>query len=455
MKSWKSALLLRNLWPHRRRPRRSNPPRLLIESFLVLIALGTLLLKTPWATHAPITWLEAVFTATSAVTVTGLTVVETGSQFTLMGQLVILVLIQFGGLGLMTFAVLTAAVLGFKIGLGQQMVAREAFNQVSLGAARETAVSIGTFALIMESLGLLVLALFFVPEKGWAEGLYHALFYAVSAFNNSGFALSGNSLGDYVSHSGVSLTVSSLFIIGGLGYIAATELIQKRRFATLSVYAKIIVISTLALNVIATLAFLALEYSNPHTLGALESFGDKLLAAWFQGTTPRTAGFHTLDISAITAGTSVLFLLLMFVGAAPNSTASGIKLSTFAVLLCTTRAFLKGNLNVTIFRRSIAREAVFKALALTAIATATVFLATLAIVIADDADFLDITFEVVSAFGTVGLSRGITEDLGPFSQIVLMLVMLIGRAGPLALGFMLTVQHKEHFRYARTEFPMG
>lgn len=455
MSFWKTASLPRLLWSRPSGPRRTNPPRLLIESFLVLIVLGTLLLKLPGATEAPVTWLEAAFTATSAVTVTGLVVVDTGSQYSLFGQLVILTLIQLGGLGLMTFAVLTAVVLGFKIGLTQDIVAREASNEISLGTARKAAASIALFALVMEVLGLLLLALFFVPEKGWAQGLYQALFYAISAFNNSGFALAPDSLSAYVAHGGISLTVSLLFIVGGLGYVVVTELVSKRRFGVLSVYAKLVVVTTVGLNILATLAFLALEYSNPATLGALEGFPEKLLAAWFQGTTPRTAGFNSLDIGAITAGTSVLFLLLMFIGGAPNSTASGIKLTTFVVLIAATRAFLKGNLNVTLFKRSLSREVVIKALAITTIAMATIFVAVFGLAMAEKAVFLDIVFEVVSAFGTVGLSRGITGDLTASGQIIIMLVMLIGRVGPLALGFMLTVQRREHFRYARTEFPLG
>ncbi|MGB1476851.1 MAG: TrkH family potassium uptake protein [Marinobacter salsuginis] len=432
-----------------------NPPRLLLESFLVLIALGACLLKLPFATVEPVTWMEAAFTATSAVTVTGLVVVDTGSQYTLFGQLVILTLIQLGGLGLMTFAVLTALALGFKLSLQHQMVAQEAFNEISLQTARRASGSIAVFALTAEAVGIVLLGAFFVPELGWSEGLYQALFYTISAFNNAGFALSPDSLSAYVDHPGISLSVTALFITGGLGYIVVMELFDKRCWSRLSVYVKVILMATLLLNLFATGAILLLEFGNPATLGALDNFWDKLLAAWFQGVTPRTAGFNTLDIGSVTAGTSVLMLLLMFIGGAPNSTSSGIKISTFVIMLAATRSFLRGNLNVSFFKRSLSSETVLKALATATIGMAVVFLGVLSLSILVEDEFLDIAFEVVSAFGTVGLSRGTTGELGTAGQLVIMAIMLIGRLGPLTLGYTLTVRRKSRVRYAKTEFPVG
>ncbi|WP_417568108.1 TrkH family potassium uptake protein [Marinobacter sp.] len=437
------------------REQRINPPRLLFESFLALIGIGACLLKLPFAAVEPVTWMEAAFTATSAVTVTGLVVVDTGSHFTLFGQLVILTLIQLGGLGLMTFAVLTALALGFRLRLQHQLVAQEAFNEISLQTARRAGGSIALFALTAEAIGIVLLGMFFVPELGWSEGLYQALFYTISAFNNAGFALSPDSLSAYATHPGISLSVTALFITGGLGYIVIMELLEKRCWRRLSVYVKVILLATLCLNLIATVAILFLEFGNPATLGALNGFWDKVLAAWFQGVTPRTAGFNTLDVGALTAGTSVLMLLLMFIGGAPNSTASGIKISTFVILLAATRSFLRGNLNVSFFRRSLSSETVLKALATVTIGMATVFVGVVTLSILVEDDFLDIAFEVVSAFGTVGLSRGTTGELGTAGQLVIMAVMVIGRLGPLTLGYTLTVRRKSNVRYAKTEFPVG
>lgn len=355
----------------------------------------------------------------------------------------------------MTFAVLTALALGFKLRLEHQLVAQEAFNEISLQTARRAGGSIALFAVTAEVIGIVLLGLFFVPELGWTEGLYQALFYTISAFNNAGFALSPDSLSAYADHPGISLSVTGLFITGGLGYIVIMEVVDKRRWSLLSVYVKVILLATLLLNLVATVAILILEFGNPATLGALDSFWHKLLAAWFQGVTPRTAGFNTLDVGALTAGTSVLMLLLMFIGGAPNSTASGIKLSTFVIMLSATRSFLRGNLNVSFFKRSLSSEAVQKALATATIGMAIVFVGVLVLSILIEDDFLDIAFEVVSAFGTVGLSRGTTSELGTTGQLVIMAIMLIGRLGPLTLGYTLTVRRKSRIRYAKTEFPVG
>ncbi len=432
-----------------------HPPRLLLEGFVLLIVIGTSLLKLPQATTEPISLLEAAFTATSAVTVTGLTVVDTGTQFTLFGQLVILALIQLGGLGLMTFAVLTAVTLGFKLRLRHQMLAQEAFNELSLQDARRAAVSIALFALITEAVGVAILSLFFVPELGLVQGIYQAVFYTVSAFNNAGFSLSADSLMQWHGHPGILLTISLLFILGGLGYIVVMEVVEKRRWRRLSVYARIILLATLIINLIAVAAVWLLEHNNPLTLGSMDSLGDQLLAAWFQATTPRTAGFNTLDTGSLTMATCLLIMALMFIGGAPNSTASGIKLSTVAVLMATTRAFLKGNDTVSLRKRTLSNDMVMKALATTAIGLLVVFLATFALSLTVKDDFLDILFEVISAFGTVGLSRGTTDELGVSGQLIIMLVMLIGRLGPLTLGYMLMVRKPSSVKYAKVEFPVG
>lgn len=455
MKPWDPHLLPRTSVAHGYHIRRLNPPKLLILSFTLLIVLGTLLLKLPWANHGDVSWLDAAFTATSAVTVTGLAVADTGGQFTLLGQLIILTLIQLGGLGLMTFAVLMAVAIGFKLGLQQQLVVQQALNQPALATIRRAAQSIFIFTLALETAGAFFLSFIFVPEKGWATGIYHSIFYSISAFNNAGFALASDSLSAYTNHFGLNLTISALFIVGGLGYIVITECLQKRRWHHLSLYSRIILGTTLIINVAAFLLFLLFEFNNPNTLGGLQEWSDKLLAAWFQSTTPRTAGFNTLNVGAFSVATCVLFLLLMFIGGAPNSTASGIKVSTFVVMLAATRSFLSGNMNVGLGRNSIAQDVVVRSMAITTIGMMVIFLAILLLSLMEQADFLDIAFEVVSAFGTVGLSRGITSELNPISQLVIMLVMLIGRVGPLTLGYMLTMPHKQHIRYARTELPVG
>lgn len=455
MKPWSPHVTPR-LYQGKKTPQwRLSPPLLLLMAYGALILIGTLLLMTPWATVGSITWLQAGFTTTSAVTVTGLVVVDTGSQFTLFGQCIILMLIQCGGIGLMTFAVLMAMALGLRLGIQHQIVAREALNQTSFKAIVVTVRSIALFALVIEVIGLVILACFWVPEKGWAQGLYHALFYTISAFNNAGFALASDSLSGYVSHPGVVLTITALFIVGGLGYAVVTEILEKRRYSRLSIYSKLILQTTLLLNILAVVVFLLLEHSNPATLGGLEGWGDQLLAAWFQATTPRTAGFNTLDIGSLGTATCVFFLLLMFIGGGPNSTASGIKLTTFIVLLAATRSFLRGNLAVTLGRRSLPVDTVIKALAIATIGMMIIFIGVFTLSALERAPLLDIAFEVVSAFGTVGLSRGLTTELSVPSQMIIMVVMFLGRVGPLTLGYLLTRPTKERVRYPNAVLPLG
>lgn len=455
MKRWPPYVIPHSHDGHKTASRPFSPPQLLIIAYAGLMLLGTLLLMTPWATTTSISWLQAGFTATSAVTVTGLAVVDTGSQFTLFGQCVILMLIQCGGIGLMTFAILTAMALGLRLGIHHQIIAREALNQTSFKSIVVTVRSIALFALVVEAIGLVLLACFWIPEKGWLQGLYHALFYTISAFNNAGFALAPDSLSGYATHTGIILTITALYIVGGLGYAVVKEILEKRRYHRLSIYSKLILKTTLLLNIVAVMAFFVLERANPATLGAIEGWGNQLLAAWFQGTTPRTAGFNTVDIGALGSATCVLFLLLMFIGGGPNSTASGIKLTTFVVLLAATRSFLKGNLNVTLGRRGLPTDTVTKALAITTIGMMITFIAVFAVSALERAPLLDIAFEVVSAFGTVGLSRGLTAELSAPSQIIIMAVMFIGRIGPLTLGYVLTRPRKEHVRFPRAELPLG
>lgn len=423
----------------RRRPRRTldlPAPAVLALLFLGLIALGTLLLKLPIATEISLTWLNAAFTATSAVTVTGLGVLDTGADLTRFGQCVVLVLIQLGGLGLMTFAVLVFSLLGQRIGLRQQLWLREDLNQTSLGNLVSLSRQIGIIVVLMESLGTVLLALRFVPELGWGEGLFSALFHAVSAFNNAGFALYGDSLTRYATDPLVNAVITVLIIIGGLGFVVIGEL-RARAHRRWSLHTHLVLAGTAVLLLWSFLAFLALEWNNPATLGQFAGAGDRFLVAWFQAVTTRTAGFNTVDMAGLNAGTVLMFISLMFIGGGSTSTAGGIKVGSFAVLVVATLAFLRGRQEPTAFGRRILEGDILKVLALTFISLMIVMIGTFLLTVTHEAPFLDLAFEVASAFGTVGLSRGVTAQLNPFGEGLIMLVMFIGRVGPLALGFML------------------
>lgn len=438
MKRWSP-----NQTPVIRRRRGSSirlpPPTTLAAGFLLLILLGAVLLRLPVATREPITWLDALFTATSAVTVTGLVVVDTGSAFTHFGQVVIALLIQLGGLGLMTFTVMALSLLGHRLGLRQQVTLCDDLNQTSLGDLSRLVRIIMGLVIVFEGIGMLLLTLRFVPEFGWGEGLFQAFFLSISAFNNAGFALFPDSLSRWVDDPIVNLVVPSLFIIGGLGFAVLREIGQKRRFRHLSLHAKLMLIGTLALNLWAITVFLLLEWDNPATLGGLHDWTSRLWAGWFQAVTTRTAGFNTIDIGGLHEPTELMFISLMFIGGGSTSTAGGIKVTTFVVLLLATAAFLRKRAAPVAFDRSIAGGDILKVLALTFIGLMTVMIGIFLLTLThhQHLGFLDIAFESASAFGTVGLSRGITGEFDSSGRIILMLLMFIGRIGPLSLGFML------------------
>lgn len=436
-------------------PWRHSPPLVLANSFLLLILAGALLLKLPFATDTPIDWYQSFFTAVSAVTVTGLVVVDTGSTFTLFGELVIAVLIQLGGIGLMTFAALTVVLLGGRIGLQGQQVVREAMSQTSASDVLHLIRRVALVALIFELAGMLLLAVIWVPAMGWGEGLWFSFFHAISAFNNAGFGLDPGSLTNWASHAGIVMVISSLFIIGGLGFAFLVECVSERRFRHLSLHAKLTLSGTLVLILVPFALTLLFEWDNPRTLGGLDE-GGRWLAGWFQAVTPRTAGFNTVDTAALTMPTTLMMMFLMFVGAGSNSTASGIKVSTLMVVVLSTRAFLRGGNQVKAFGRAIPREAVFRAHVVTILSMMLVMLSVfLFAVMESHMNFLDIAFEAFSAFGTVGLSRGITAELSQPSGVLLMVLMFAGRLGPLALAFALARPRSERIRYAEGDVQIG
>ncbi len=431
------------------------PPAILAALYAVLIVTGAALLKLPIATPAPITWSDAIFTAASAVTVTGLVVIDTGSQLTMFGQAVVMLLIQLGGLGLMTFAVLVLSTLGLPVSMSQRIFLREDLNQTSITDLLVLVRGILKVVLACELVGVALLSIVFVPEFGWGMGLWQSLFHTVSAFNNAGFALFPDSLSQWVGNPVVNLTIPALFIFGGLGFIVVTELYAKRTWKRFSLHTKLMVMGTLALIVWSVLTFAVLEWTNPRTLGGLESFDERLWASWFQGVTTRTAGFNTVDIGGIHDSTAMMFMSLMVIGGGSTSTAGGIKVTTFIVLLLATIAFFKRRQQLHIFGRSLGPDEVMKVLALTMISILSVFMAIFLITISHDGEFLDLAFEVTSAFGTVGLSRGVTGELDGFGRVVIIAVMFIGRVGPLTLGFFLATRSKPRVSYPPSKVYLG
>lgn len=431
------------------------PPAILGLIYLIFILLGAVLLWLPFSNSVGLTLTDALFTATSAVTVTGLIVVDTGSAFTGFGQAVIALLIQLGGLGLMTFAVLLLTVLGIPVGLPYRAVLREEVNQKTLHNLTDIARIILITSLLSEVIGAALLCTVFVPEFGWTKGVWHALFHSVSAFNNAGFALYPDSLMGWVGNPMINIVIAGLLVVGGLGFIVLADLWQVRGWRKLALHSKLMIVGTLGLILLPWLAFAALEWTNPGTLGGLPDTATRIWASWFQAVTVRTAGFNTLDFAQVHDSTALMIMSLMLVGGGSTSTAGGIKVTTLIVLLIATAAFFRRQTQMHVFGRALGAEEVQKVLALTVISMLLVLSGIFIASISHDGDFLDLAFEVTSAFGTVGVSRGATAELDGVGRSVMMIIMFLGRVGPLTLGFLLATRTVPRVRYPKGQIYLG
>lgn len=413
---------------------------------MLLIIIGTLLLKLPFATTTPISWTDALFVATSATTVTGLSVFDPGTVLTGFGEGVLLMLIQFGGIGLMTFAVAVLMMFKKKIGFQNRLYLQEAFSQNSVGGIIRLVKSILLFAFIVEGIGIILLTLYWIPAYGFSDSLHMSVFHVISAFNNAGFSLFPDNLISHQTDPLVLVLLSSLFIIGGIGFTVVVDLYQKKTFRQWSLHTKLMIVGTLLLNLIATVTFFLLEGDNPATLGGMSLF-EKIFAAYFTGVTPRTAGFNVVDYAGMEDPSLLFTMILMFIGGGSASTASGIKLTTFIVVVLGTISFLRSEREPEIFGRTIRIEIILRSLAITTISILTTWLFIFLLTITETVPFLPLAFEVVSAFGTVGLSMGITAQLSDIGEVLLCIVMFIGRIGPLTLFFLLLKKKKDHYRY--------
>ncbi|PYZ92564.1 Ktr system potassium transporter B [Salipaludibacillus keqinensis] len=432
-----------------------SPPQFLAIGFGLAIIFGTLILMLPWSTTGTITWMNALFTATSATTVTGLVVVDTGSDFTVFGQVVIMILIKIGGLGLMTFAIMTVLVLGKRIGLKERVLLQEALNQHSIGGVVRLIKILFIFSMVMELIAAVLLSFRWVPEYGWGFGIYTSIFHSISAFNNAGFSLWSDSLSGYVGDPVINLLITFLFITGGIGFTVLYDVMTTKKFRFLALHTKIMLVGTLIVNLVAVIIIFLLEFTNPLTLGGL-SLGDQIWASYFQAVTPRTAGFNTIEIGDMNPGSIVFTLLLMFIGAGSASTGSGVKLTTFLVIILAVMTYLQGKQEPVIFSRRIGNEIVNRAMAIVVISVTVVFISILALSISEPAaPFMLIVFEAFSAFGTVGLSMGLTGDLSELGKQIIIVLMFIGRIGPLTLAFALAKSSKPLVSYPKGDVFTG
>ncbi len=423
---------------------RSNqsPTRTIVVSFVIVIAIGTLLLLLPFSTRHGISPLDAFFTATSATCVTGLVAVDTYSAFTPFGQAVVLMLIQVGGLGLVTLTSFFTLFIRRRMAFRSLQVAGESISASNLEEVRHLLRVVIRVALLCEGVGAVLLCLAFVPQFG-AEGIWISVFTSVSAFCNAGFDILGRltpytSLTTYTGNWYVQAIVMALIISGGLGFIVWQELAVLRRTRRLSLHSKIVLSGTAFLIVIGTLAFALLEWN--HVLAGMD-VGDKVVASMFQSVSARTAGFNSVDLAQTTLTTRMMMCVLMFIGAAPAGTGGGIKVTTFSVLMMTMICVVKGKDDVTIFGRRIPKQAVYRSLSIAILSLFAVITAAATIFFNTDAniDEFNSLFEAVSAFGTVGLSVGATSVMAPAAKLITILTMFIGRVGPVSLAISLSM----------------
>ena len=423
----------------RRRP--FSPAQVLVISFAALIAAGTVLLRLPVsAAGEPLGLLDALFTATSAVCVTGLIVVDTPNDLTLFGQLVVLLLIQIGGLGYMAVTTVVGVALGRALTVHERLTLQEALNVDSLEGLARFVLTVLKLTLVFELTGAAVLTAWWAGEYGVARAAYYGLFHAVSAFNNAGFALFSDSLIRFRADPVVNVVVTTLVICGGLGFVVLTEVGRVRRFRRFSAHTRLVL--TLTAGLIASTAALVwlIERNNPRTLGALPA-GEAFLAAYFQAVTPRTAGFNTLDVGAMMPASLFLIILLMFVGAAPGGTAGGVKITTFSITVAVIWAMVRGAPEPTLARRRITPALVARAFSICLIGFVALNAVAALLLVTEERQLLPTLFETTSAFGTVGLSIG--EGGAPVSlaghfsdggKFLLAAMMFMGRIGPLTLA---------------------
>jgi len=460
--------------PWAKRLKQFSPAQLLALFYALAIFLGAALLATPFAARgAPLSFLDALFTATSAQCVTGLTVVDTGSRFSLFGQSVILALIQVGGLGITTFSVYLFIYLRIGVGAKGRWIINETLMHTPVGSWRELIRGVVVLTLVIEALGAVLLALALVPRLGWGTGLYSAVFHSVSAFCNAGFSLFPDNLVGFRADPLVNTTIIALIILGGIGFLVIREVMAwigarirhlrrpRRRHIRISLHGKVVLVTSVFLIFYGAVLIGWLERDN--ALAGMP-FLEGMWTALFQSVSARTAGFNTVDLGAFRSPTLFLVMFLMFVGASPGSAGGGVKTTCLALFFAVFYSRLKGTPHVSLFHRTIPDELVTKALALVLLACILIGCALFALLLAQSPDlahenpreFLVCAFEAVSAFGTAGLSIGMTGKLNPLGKWIIILLMFVGRVGLLTMAFAIAGRTRRFpTRYAEENVMIG
>ncbi|MEJ6950538.1 TrkH family potassium uptake protein [Natronospora cellulosivora (SeqCode)] len=432
------------------------PGKILAMGYIIVITIGTIFLLLPISTANgnTTTILDALFTATSATAVTGLIVVNTAEHWTRFGQIVIMVLIQVGGLGFMTTTTMLFFIFGKKISLRERLIIMEELNYKKISGVIALSKYIIIITFLIEFIGACLLFLYFQNIMSLKNAVFYSFFHSISAFNNAGFALFANSLENFVLSPYINIVIPLLFIIGGLGFVVLEEIFYKKKFKKLSLHSKLVIYMTIFLILIGTLSVFILEFNNPDTIGNLDIAG-KILASFFQGVTPRTAGFNTIDIANMKDVTLFIIIVLMFIGASPGSTGGGIKTTTAGTLLVTVYNMASGKDDIEIARRRLKERDIYKALSVVVISLLLLILIIIVLTFTENFTFIQIFFEVFSAFATVGLSTGISSELSIIGRLFIIITMFIGRVGPFTLAMALGRRYCKGIRYPEEDILIG
>lgn len=444
-----------------------SPTRVAVTSFSLLVIMGTILLRMPFSvTGGAIHFIDALFTAVSAGSVTGLTTVDTGTYFSLWGQLIILLLVQMGGVGIMTFSTLFILMAGRRPGIVGGMTIKDSYTQTGERKPLEILHDVLLFTFTIEVIGAILLFVRFAQQFEWQRAAYLAVFHSICAFCNAGFSLFPNSLMDYRADWFVSLVISSLIILGGIGFLVFFDIKRAIRsknpfWHELSLQSKLVFTSTLILLLVSTGVIFWMEMQNALLNLPLN---EKILASFFEAVTVRTAGFNTIDQAVLSNGTLFFVIILMFIGAGAGSCGGGVKITTVSVLMLLGLSHLKGEDRPQVFYRSLTKSSVEKAVSAVFLGALAILVCSMAIEMAEEFNpavgmgrgkFLDLLFETVSAFGTVGLSMGITSKLTDVGKFILCIMMFIGKLGPLTLALAISYRRVKKFHYSEENIMIG
>lgn len=437
-----------------------NAVQILAIGFALVILTGALLLTLPIssANGTPTSFIDSLFTATSTTCITGLITLDTATHWSTFGKVVIISLIQVGGLGFMAFTTLFALILGKKITLKQRLVMQEAMNTFNIQGLVSMMRYILIFTFSVEFIGAMLLSTQFIPRFGFGKGIAYSLFHSISAFCNAGFDLMGNfsSLTGWYDNSVVILTIGSLIAVGGIGFSVWVDIYKHKNLKRLSLHSKLILSMTTALIVGGTILMFVFEFNNPDTMGPM-GMKDKILSSIFASVSPRTAGFNSISTSDMTLAGRALTMILMFIGASPGSTGGGIKISTAGILFMTVVCIIRGREDTEIFKKRISKDLVYKAFTVVTLSLGIVIGVTMILSITEIGASLEyLLYEVISAFGTVGLTLGLTVNLTTIGKIMIALTMYCGRVGPMTLFLALTNRKKNRgIRYPEGKILVG